>query len=142
MEPVYYNFDLTIDETDEGYLTRLVEAPDGTGSARFILPLSEQDLDQLWGTVERRRELNPSEQRRIARVMGGDPASLQGKAALRQYWAAALAQAPSIYFTLDEILVASDAVTLLYTNHREERVAETFLFDEDGEVWLSIAAYN
>jgi hypothetical protein len=70
MEPVYYNFDLAIDKTDEGYLTRLVEAPDGAGSARFILPLSEQDLDQLWSTVERRRELDPSEQRRIARMMG------------------------------------------------------------------------
>ena len=40
------------------------------------------------------------------------------------------------------MLTSSDAITLLYTNHREELVAETFLFDDDGEVRGSVAAYR
>ncbi|MCB9138869.1 MAG: CHAT domain-containing protein [Caldilineaceae bacterium] len=70
MEPVYYNFDLTIGETDDGYLITLVNGPQGKISTRFVSPLSEQDLDHIWGAVERRREMELSQQRRIAREVG------------------------------------------------------------------------
>ncbi len=79
---------------------------------------------------------------RIARVMGGEITCVRGKPALREYWSNALAQSQSLFFDLEDVLVGSDAVTLLYTNHRSERVAETFLFDDDGEVFLSVAAYR
>jgi len=79
---------------------------------------------------------------RIAKVTGRDIQSVFGKKALRDYWTKALAQAPELFFELDDILVSSDAMTLLYTNHREERVAETFIFDAHGRVARSVAAYR
>ncbi|MDP1554002.1 MAG: nuclear transport factor 2 family protein [Hyphomonas sp.] len=79
---------------------------------------------------------------RIALVMGKDAASVSGKAALRDYWTSALERSPELFFELENVLTGSDAITLLYTNHREELVAETFLFDGDGEVRESVAAYR
>lgn len=79
---------------------------------------------------------------RIALVMGNNAASVSGKAALRDYWTKALARSPELFFELENVLTGSDAVTLLYTNHREDLVAETFIFDADGEVRESIAAYR
>jgi ketosteroid isomerase-like protein len=79
---------------------------------------------------------------RIALVMGNDAMSVHGKKALQTYWTGALSRARQLFFTVDDILVSSDAVTILYTNHREEKVAETFVFNADGEVSLSIAAYR
>jgi len=79
---------------------------------------------------------------RIALVMGNGAATVRGKKALRVYWTEALARARQLFFELDDILVSSGALTILYTNHREEKVAETFVFNSDGEVSLSIAAYR
>jgi ketosteroid isomerase-like protein len=79
---------------------------------------------------------------RIARVMGTGAPSVSGKAALRDYWTEALKRAPELFFELEAVLTSSDALTLLYTNHREERVAETFLFDAHGEVREAVAAYD
>ena len=79
---------------------------------------------------------------RIALVIGNDATHVKGKRALQAYWTEALSNARQLFFALDDILVSSDAVTILYTNHREERVAETFVFNEDGEVALSVAAYS
>ncbi len=79
---------------------------------------------------------------RIARVMGNGAASVSGKAELRDYWTEALKHAPELFFELEAVLTSSDAITLLYTNHREERVAETFVFDADGDVRESVAAYG
>ncbi len=79
---------------------------------------------------------------RIALVMGNETNSIRGKKALQAYWTEALSRARSLFFAIDDILVGSDAVTILYTNHREEKVAETFIFNEDGEISLSIATYS
>ncbi len=79
---------------------------------------------------------------RIALVMGNGAASISGKPALRDYWTAALERSPELFFELENVLTSSDAVTLLYTNHREELVAETFVFDREGEVRESVAAYR
>ena len=79
---------------------------------------------------------------RIALVMGNDATHVRGKKALQTYWTEALSKARKLFFDLDDILVGSDAVTILYTNHREEKVAETFLFNAEGEVCLSVAAYR
>lgn len=79
---------------------------------------------------------------RISRVLGVDQPSLEGKEALRDYWTEALEKAPRLYFEIDRVLIGSDAVTILYTNHREEYVAETFLFGDDRRVRLSVVAYD
>lgn len=79
---------------------------------------------------------------RIARVMGNEASSVFGKKALREYWTKALALAPQLFFEMDDILTGSDAMTILYTNHREERVAETFIFNPEGKVVRSVATYR
>ena len=79
---------------------------------------------------------------RIAKVLGTSASSVSGKRALRDYWTKALGLAPQLFFELDDILVGSDALTILYTNHREELVAETFVFGPEGKVVRSIAAYR
>ena len=78
---------------------------------------------------------------RIRIVMGADIATVRGKSELRNYWARAIAAAPALRFTLRARLASSDAVTLLYDNHRQERVAETFIFNASGLVQESVAAY-
>ena len=79
---------------------------------------------------------------RIALVLENDAATVTGKEALRAYWTEALTLAPQLFFEMDDILIGSDALTLLYTNHRDEQVAETFLFGPEGKVTRSIAAYR
>lgn len=78
---------------------------------------------------------------RIRTVTGRDVDVVQGTAELRSYWAAALASAPDLRFELDRVLVGSDALTILYRNHRGQHVAETFVLC-DGLVARSIATYD
>jgi hypothetical protein len=42
---------------------------------------------------------------------------------------------------VDQVFTGSDALTILYTNHRQQAVAETFVFGTDGKVARSVAAY-
>jgi len=79
---------------------------------------------------------------RIKTVLSVERATIEGKAALRDYWETALEAAPELYFEIDTVLVSSDALTVLYTNHRDQQVAETFVFDERLRVSRSIAAYG
>ncbi len=78
---------------------------------------------------------------RIRMVTGRDADFVSGKAALRDYWGAALAQGRDLYFEIDQVLAGSDALTIVYTNHRQQTVAETFVFNVAGKVERSIAAY-
>lgn len=78
---------------------------------------------------------------RIRIVTGRDVDTVFGKAALRDYWGAALERLRNLYFEIDQVLVGSDALTILYTNERSQHVAETFIFGDRGKVVRSIAAY-
>ncbi len=78
---------------------------------------------------------------RIRQVTGKDVDALSGKAALRDYWGKALGLARDLYFEIDQVLTGSDALTILYTNHRQQTVAETFVFGDGAKVVRSVAAY-
>ena len=78
---------------------------------------------------------------RIRMVTGQDVDAVTGKAALRAYWGKALEQARDLYFEIDQVLAGSDAITILYTNHRQQTVAETFIVGSNGKVVRSVAAY-
>lgn len=78
---------------------------------------------------------------RIRIVTGRDVDVLNGKAALRDYWGSALALARDLYFEVDQVFTGSDALTILYTNHRQQQVTETFVLAADGKVIRSVAAY-
>ena len=78
---------------------------------------------------------------RIRMVTGKDVDFVSGKAELRAYWSKALELSRDLYFETDQVLTGSDALTILYTNQRQQTVAETFVFGADGKVIRSIAAY-
>lgn len=78
---------------------------------------------------------------RIRMVTGRDVDSVSGKADLRAYWDKALSMLRDLYFEVDQVLVGSDALTILYTNERSQAVSETFVFGADGKVVRGIAAY-
>jgi hypothetical protein len=64
---------------------------------------------------------------------------VRGKAALREYWAAALARVGSLLFTVDHLLwdSARRELAIIYTSDidgRSKRVSENLTFDEDGLV--------
>ena len=64
---------------------------------------------------------------------------VRGKAALREYWAAALARVGSLLFTVDHVLwdSARRELAIIYTSDidgRSKRVSENLTFDEDGRV--------
>ncbi len=76
-----------------------------------------------------------------ARVRPDTGGVVVGKAALTDYWTAALATVPDLHFTLEDSFATVDGVTILYVNQRGGRVAETVVFNADGLVFSSIAAY-
>ncbi|MEQ1781899.1 MAG: nuclear transport factor 2 family protein [Hyphomonadaceae bacterium] len=78
---------------------------------------------------------------RIRTVTGLNTDALIGKAALGDYWSKALSMARDLFFEVDQVLTGSDALTIVYTNHRQQTVAETFVFGADGKVVRSVAAY-
>jgi len=64
----------------------------------------------------------------IVERMGEPSGRLRGKAAIRPYWGPAVAKG-EIRFTLEEVLVGVDALTILYRRETGQRVAETIAFD-------------
>ena len=66
---------------------------------------------------------------------------VNGKAALRTYWATAFDRTPDLHFQLDTLYEGAGALTLAYRNQRGVRVTETFVFDTSGKVGLATACY-
>jgi ketosteroid isomerase-like protein len=71
---------------------------------------------------------------RIAVALGNDRAFVSGLTELRDYWRKALDAASELHFEVSGLFVGSDALTILYRNHRNQEVAETLVFGEDGKV--------
>lgn len=66
-------------------------------------------------------------------------ATVRGKAALREYWKAALARLSSLHFTVDRVIwdATSRELAILYdreTNGSTKRASENLTFDADGLV--------
>lgn len=58
--------------------------------------------------------------------------TVQGKAALRAYWAQALARQPDLRFQIDTVYQGHDMLVITYTNQKSVRAAETLRFGPDG----------
>lgn len=78
---------------------------------------------------------------RIRLVLGREADRVVGKAALRVYWSRALEMSRELFFEVETVLAGSDAITIVYTNHRSQTVAETFVFNAEGKVRTSVACY-
>ena len=75
----------------------------------------------------------------IAQIAGIESGSLAGKAAVRDYWAAALQKMPNLKFELVQTLIGADSVTICYRNAKG-MAAEVFFFDQ-GQLVLRAAAH-
>ncbi len=65
----------------------------------------------------------------------GDPDGvLRGKAAVAAYWQPSMTLDPPLRFTLIDVLVGIDQLTLYYRNEGRRVVAETLTFNADGQV--------
>jgi ketosteroid isomerase-like protein len=77
----------------------------------------------------------------ISTVLGKPQASVTGLSELRHYWSTALQAAKEVRFEILNVGVGSDALTILYRNHREDYITETLVFGEDGKVIEGIVTY-
>ncbi|MEL7100832.1 MAG: nuclear transport factor 2 family protein [Pseudomonadota bacterium] len=66
------------------------------------------------------------------RVVG--TGEVRGKAALRDYWARALAQQPDLSFVVVDVFAGHGMMVITYRNHRNVLAAETLRFGPSGLV--------
>lgn len=108
-------------------------------AAEWVAAWNAHDLDRIVSHYADDIELVSP---RAAIVVPSSGGVIRGIAALRAYWTEALARSPSLRFELDDVLATVSGATLLYRNHRGERVAETFLWNEQGKVIRCVVAYR
>lgn len=77
----------------------------------------------------------------ITEVAGGPSGALQGKAAVRAYWSAALRLIPDLHFELISVLVGVRSITLYYKGARGRLAAEVFHFGPGERVTSAFAHY-
>lgn len=67
---------------------------------------------------------------------------IEGSYELKRYFAKALSLVDHLHFELLAVFMGHDSLTILYRNQNDRDAAETFLFDHDGKISVSIAAYS
>lgn len=65
-----------------------------------------------------------------------------GKAALRDYWARALAAQPDLAFEVVDVFSGYETLVITYRNHKGHLAAETLQFAEDGLVSRASACHR
>jgi len=68
--------------------------------------------------------------------------TVEGKEALRAYWAKGLEAHPDLKFTPRALLVGQDSIALSYVNHKGQEVAEVLILDADHVAHRGIAHYG
>jgi ketosteroid isomerase-like protein len=69
-----------------------------------------------------------------ARVVPESGGVVRGKAALRDYWTAALKTLPELHFEVVGVYRGESTLVINYRNHRGQLVNEVLTFDRDGLV--------
>lgn len=77
----------------------------------------------------------------IVQLMGEPTGTLKGKAAIRDYWAKALARLPDLHFDLTEVLAGASSLVIRYRGPRGPS-AEVFWFDAQIKVYRAAAHYS
>ncbi|MEM9350565.1 MAG: nuclear transport factor 2 family protein [Pseudomonadota bacterium] len=67
---------------------------------------------------------------------------IEGKAALREYWAAALTRQPDLAFSVIEVFEGHGMLVILYVNQVGRRATETLRFGADGLVVEASACHG
>lgn len=105
-------------------------------AAEWIAAWNARDLDRILSHyADDVVFLSPVAQRLLGK------GRVEGIAALRDYWAKGLAGLPELRFDLIDILVGHECLTLLYRNHRGQKVAEHCEFGPDGRIVRSSGCY-
>ena len=78
----------------------------------------------------------------IVKVLGDDRGRINGKQALRAYFAKALAAYPDLHFELHAILSGVNGITLYYTSVKGLLAAETMVLNTSGNIAIVHAHYN
>ena len=76
----------------------------------------------------------------IVQLMGEPSGTLNGKAAIRAYWAKALVRLPDLQFDLTAVLVGASSLVIQYRGPRGPS-AEVFWFDAQNKVYRAAAHY-
>jgi ketosteroid isomerase-like protein len=76
-----------------------------------------------------------------ARVVPESGGMVRGKAALRDYWTAALSQQANLHFELIGVYSGESTLVINYRNHRGQLVNKVRTFDGDGPVRVGHGTY-
>lgn len=107
-------------------------------AADWIAAWNAHDLERILGHYADDFEMRSP---LIVQRVGEPSGRLRGKAAIRAYWGPALAEG-KLHFTLEEVLVGVDALTILYRRHDGRRVAEIIEFDAARHAVRAAAHYG
>lgn len=77
----------------------------------------------------------------IQKLTGNASGTLQGKAAVGEYWERALKNIPDLQFKIIAVTSGVDSVSIYYHAVMGKVAIETFFFDAHGKVYKAIANY-
>jgi ketosteroid isomerase-like protein len=75
-------------------------------------------------------------------ALGIEDGTVSGKAAAREYWAAALAKVPDLRFELFDCTQGVDTIALYYKSVMAKTAIEVMFFDEEGLINMVIVHYD
>jgi ketosteroid isomerase-like protein len=107
-------------------------------SEEWIASWNSHDLKRILSHYAEHIEMSSP---MIVQLMGAPTGMLKGKAAIRAYWAKALARLPDLHFDLTEVLVGVSSLVIQYRGPRGPS-AEVFWFDAENKVCRAPAHYT
>lgn len=107
-------------------------------AAEWIAAWNAHDLERILGHYAEDVQLSSPF---VASIAGEPSGTIEGKSALRAYWAKALAMIPDLHFELIDVLAGVNVVTIYYRGHRGT-VAETLHFEASQKVRAAAACYS
>ncbi|MEX2505640.1 MAG: nuclear transport factor 2 family protein [Pseudohongiellaceae bacterium] len=103
----------------------------------WIAAWNAHDLTRILSHYEDNFEMSSP----LIRSLVNEPSgTLKGKAAIGQYWETALARSPDLHFSLENILIGANSITLTYQGARGLS-AEVFHFSPSMRVSAAFAHY-
>jgi ketosteroid isomerase-like protein len=107
-------------------------------AAEWIDAWNSHDLERILGHYSDDFEMcSPL----IIERTGIETGKLKGKSAVRDYWKIGL-ESGELRFELKDVLIGVAGLTLVYANHRGQKVAETLIFGADGKIESGNAHYR
>lgn len=106
-------------------------------AAEWEAAWNAHDLDRIMAHYS--EDIEFRSRKAVALVGQGE---LRGKAALRDYWSAALARQPDLRFEVVDVFEGHEMIVITYRNHRGVLAAETLTFNADGLAFRAAACHR